>query len=238
MTDAGRRLVGAGCFLAGLWVLVYWLWQPVRPTVSFAGEGEVAEPKPAPREASRGDDGPRGPQPVRDPLEIDQGSTTSSSPVSSPPPAALSPGPDLSQPPPGVPLFRDYTIREGDTFEAVALRELGSRRLADAIARANPLKDPRRLREGDVIRLPLDPANIQGGPPATPGQEVAPVREAVEAGWVTYTVEDGDTLSAISQLFYGTVRHANLIFEANRDQLRSVNSVRAGQVIRIPPRPE
>lgn len=229
MTDASRRLVGASCFLAALWVLVYWLWQPARPGVSFA-RADNAEPALTPDPGSA--DAPaiqeRAQTPaVRDPLDP-------SGPQAAPPAAPLSPGPSLLDPTPSVPVFRDYTIREGDTFESIAARELGSRALHEAIARANPLKDPRRLRVGEVIRLPLDPQNVQG-PGAAPG---SPVQEAVAQGPVTYTVEPGDSLSKISQLFYGTVRHADLIFRANRDVLRSVDDVRAGQVIRIPPRPE
>lgn len=240
MTDAGRRLVGATCFLAALWVMVYWLWQPSPPAISFERDPAHADPpatgwpatelnagasatRPAP------DVGPASPPraAIRDPL-----GPARTEPRQPPPRRGSEEAPD------STPGFRLYTVRAQETFESIALRELGSRSLAQAIARANPLKDPRRLQIGDVIRLPADPANIEGSPPV-PGTTApqAPSQQAASATSITYTVEPGDTLSEVSRLFYGTTRHAELIFEANRDRLRSINDVRAGQVIRIPQKP-
>lgn len=50
----------------------------------------------------------------------------------------------------------------------------------------------------------------------------------------TYTVQPGDTLSRISREVYGTTGRWTEIFEANRDQLPSQNSLRPGQVLQIP----
>ncbi len=49
-----------------------------------------------------------------------------------------------------------------------------------------------------------------------------------------YTVEKNDTLQKISQKFYKTTRKWQKIFEANRDILKNPNSIRPGQVIKIP----
>jgi nucleoid-associated protein YgaU len=49
-----------------------------------------------------------------------------------------------------------------------------------------------------------------------------------------YTVQAGDTLSRISQQVYGTSGRWSEIFEANRDQMASPNSLRVGQRLRIP----
>ena len=53
----------------------------------------------------------------------------------------------------------------------------------------------------------------------------------------TYTVRSGDTLSSIALMFYGDANEWRPIFDANRDQLPSADSLQAGQTIRIPPRP-
>jgi LysM repeat protein len=50
----------------------------------------------------------------------------------------------------------------------------------------------------------------------------------------TYTVEAGDTLSRISAKVYGSSNRWMDIFQANRDQLPSPNSLKPGQVLRIP----
>lgn len=49
-----------------------------------------------------------------------------------------------------------------------------------------------------------------------------------------YSVQEGDTLSRISQRFYGTNGRWREIFEANRDQLNSPNDLRPGQTLTIP----
>ncbi len=49
-----------------------------------------------------------------------------------------------------------------------------------------------------------------------------------------YTVQAGDSLSAIAERFYGRASEYNKIFEANRDKLSDANHVRAGQQLVIP----
>jgi nucleoid-associated protein YgaU len=50
----------------------------------------------------------------------------------------------------------------------------------------------------------------------------------------TYTVQSGDTLSAISRRMYGTPSRWIDIYQANRDRLSSESALRVGQEIRIP----
>lgn len=50
----------------------------------------------------------------------------------------------------------------------------------------------------------------------------------------TYTVQSGDTLSAISRRVYGTPSRWIDIYQANRDRLSSESALRVGQEIRIP----
>jgi nucleoid-associated protein YgaU len=49
-----------------------------------------------------------------------------------------------------------------------------------------------------------------------------------------YTVQSGDTLSAIAQRFYGKAGEYRRIFEANKDRLSDPDHVRAGQELVIP----
>ena len=53
----------------------------------------------------------------------------------------------------------------------------------------------------------------------------------------TYVVQSGDSLYAISRKFYGDSSRIDLIFDANRDVMRSKNSLSVGQKLRIPPVP-
>ncbi len=50
----------------------------------------------------------------------------------------------------------------------------------------------------------------------------------------TYTVESGDTLSAIAKRFLGNANNYMQIFEANRDQLSDPNKIKPGQILKIP----
>ncbi len=54
-------------------------------------------------------------------------------------------------------------------------------------------------------------------------------------GGQSYTVKGGDTLSKISQQFYGDSDEFMRIFYANRDQLKDPDKIQVGQELRIPP---
>jgi len=88
-----------------------------------------------------------------------------------------------------------------------------------------------------VVRIPLDPGNIQGvvegqSPPATPPRD--PASGTLPPGVVEYVVQRNDTLGRIAVKFYGTARAADRILEANRDHLSSPDRIRVGQTLRIP----
>ena len=51
----------------------------------------------------------------------------------------------------------------------------------------------------------------------------------------TYVVEPGDSLYAISQKIYGNSSYIDAIFQANRNTLKSKNSLRVGQTLNLPP---
>lgn len=54
------------------------------------------------------------------------------------------------------------------------------------------------------------------------------------AGQTTYTVQAGDTLSAIAKKFYGNANDYMEIYNANRDQLNDPDKIKPGQVLKIP----
>ena len=65
---------------------------------------------------------------------------------------------------------------------------------------------------------PAPTTGSSGAPPAT----------------VTYTVQPGDTLSAIAKKFLGNANEYMDIFNANRDQLNDPDMIKPGQVLKIP----
>lgn len=221
MDERSSRMFVGVCLLVLLWIGTYWLYDPGADAdemdISFAGSSEPEPeartmPPPVTREVVE-----PAPRPI----------------VEEPPP----------QPPQGVrvvpPQFREHVVRANESYESIARDELGSPTLWEAIARANPLKDPRRLKVGDVIRVPLDPANIQGvvvGDPVQGGDSSAQTPHA-EPVPVEYTIRAGDSLTKIAREYYGSVRFADLIFDANRDRLSSPDALSVGQVLRLPPAP-
>ena len=51
---------------------------------------------------------------------------------------------------------------------------------------------------------------------------------------LSYTVQSGDTLSALARKFLGSANDYMDIFNANRDQLTDPDKIRPGQVLKIP----
>ncbi|TVP77301.1 MAG: LysM peptidoglycan-binding domain-containing protein [Puniceicoccaceae bacterium] len=86
-------------------------------------------------------------------------------------------------------------------------------------------------------------SNVAVAPPrvqSQPTQPAASIRESSAQAPRpsdaprSYTVQSGDTLSAISNRFYGTPSRWIDIYQANRDRLSSESALRVGQEIRIP----
>ncbi|MCC6971410.1 MAG: LysM peptidoglycan-binding domain-containing protein [Phycisphaerales bacterium] len=240
MVQRPEKVAAGLLFLVGLWIAVYWLWEPNRPEISF-GHGpddmiaETSGTIPSPPttdqlQPPRFDQGVGAAPPKIDtgtlgPIKVDK----TTEPVLKDPPDKA----ESTQPQPAViaPEFEDYVVQKGDTFAAISTRFFGTPVHAQAIVRANPLMDPRRLMPGRTIRVPKDPANIQGKP-------VAPPAKGEEGHASVYVVQSGDTLSGISQRLFGSMKHADLIFQANRDRLSSPESLRVGQTLNIPPKPK
>jgi len=231
MESASGRLVAGLAVLVAVWIGAYWLYDPRKPgddsITRLATEGG---PLPAARHAR---------QPNPDGAADDRHVPTQLADQLNPPAVVPAkpepftvPSPPMGQapirPPVDKPEFEMYTVLAGDTFEKIAKRKLGSASLAVAIKQANPMKDPRRLRAGDQIRIPRDPSNVQGKPAASAPSESSE----------TYTVVAGDTLSGIAARLLGSAKHWQLILDANTGTLDSAERLRPGMKLRIPAKPE
>lgn len=227
--EAPNRLIMSMVGLAGLWVLVYWLW-PAQPAVRFAvaADGTRTEIVPA-SEASasasqktQGTDGvqSRGNEAESQPAENGAARQT----PTSPPTAIL------------VPRFRNYTVQAGDTLSAIAEKELGNAKLGSVIAQANQLMSPAHLKAGRVIRIPVDPSNVQGVAVQVSddgsSQRVATKTPTLPVA--EYVVRKGDSLAGISRRVYGSEKYADFLFEANKSTLTDASSIKPGQTLRVP----
>ncbi len=241
------KLAAAVATLVGIWIAVYWMWEPARakePSISFAAEPEdrgpgkpqkrteaaTAQPGGGNRAAPRVPEGAATPKPGGERPAPVSGAAVPGEPGTGT--TGKTGGGEGGKPPVVVnpPKFEDYRVLPGETFETIAKKRYGSSAMQSAIARANPFVDPRRLKPGRVIRLPVDPGNIQG--------TVERSSPAVRGDYKTYKVEEGDTLSGISKKYYGTTALARRIYEANTDRLKNEHDLKLGLELLIPPPPD
>ncbi len=227
MDERTSRIFIGFCMLALVWIGVYWMWQPSRdndtPKITFEQLPEnptQSQPEPDPAPIVTND---------RNPTVIDQTRIAQQAGT-----AQENTGPTLR-----APEFVEHTVGPHETMERIAQRYFGASNQWGIIARANPFVDPQKLRQGMVIRIPKDPTNIQGrvaGRETEPGviENHTPAASAV----IEYVVRPGDSLSKISLNIYGSSRHARLIFESNRDVLKSMDDISVGQLLKLPPLPE
>ncbi|MBI1375764.1 MAG: LysM peptidoglycan-binding domain-containing protein [Phycisphaera sp.] len=148
-------------------------------------------------------------------------------------------------PHPAAPTTRSYEVQKGDTLGAIAEKQLGTVKHLPDILKLNPGLDPRKLRVGQSITLPIlgdtpAPADTLGAlkPHSAIVTPPAAAKPAPAAPLKTTTVEKGETLGHISQRVYGTVRYWKNILDANHDTLKDPKHLRVGMTLKIPPKPE
>ncbi|HEX6135007.1 MAG TPA: D-alanyl-D-alanine carboxypeptidase/D-alanyl-D-alanine-endopeptidase [Longimicrobiales bacterium] len=158
---------------------------------------------------------PLGAPPARpSPVERAPGTLPQAGPVPAPVP-----------PPEAMPDVRMHTIRSGQTLSHLA-SQYGV--TVAAIERANPGVNPRRIRVGQSVRIPVPGASATVGqaPPRAAPAEVVPAQTAAER---THTIRSGDTLDAIARR-YGTSVSALQSANPGLDPRRLM----PGQTVRIP----
>jgi nucleoid-associated protein YgaU len=148
--------------------------------------------------------------------------------------------------------FMLYKPVQGDTWPALAQRFYGDPGYVANLRAANdgmgdtldpvqeilvPVYD---FQVGTTGAAPAG-ADLAGATPADSGAIVrsSGTPPAVNASGAvqTYEVKDGDNLSRISKLVYGTTTGWEAIYEANRDQLSSPDKLKVGMKLKIPAAP-
>lgn len=231
----GTTRIGIACLsLVVLWIVVYWVTpapqatqdpprvtyqRPVETLIVPENEEPARTDETVPTSSQTPPDTPSQPD---QPRGENSSTGTTDDTANQPRPGRIIP-----------PTFVDYTVREGDNAWTIAERFYGSRDQWAAVLLSNPTVDTRRLfRVGRVIKLAEDPRNIQGiregeTPPDAPRME-----------YIEYRVEQGDSLSAISQAIYGRAALWRLIQSANADQVNPEGTnLRPGMILKIPPPP-
>ena len=93
-----------------------------------------------------------------------------------------------------------------------------------------------KARIGLPLSEPLPPGQIRSLRSPSPAQPETTMPKPATAP-KNYVVQKGDSLYSISRKFYGDSSHIDRIYQANRDVMRSKNSLQVGQALKIPPLP-
>jgi nucleoid-associated protein YgaU len=144
-------------------------------------------------------------------------------------PVALTPTPPAkSTTSAAAPAGAEYTVKSGDTLEAIARAQLGDGQKWRAIVEMNPGLDPKALKVGQKLKMPA-------GGTATAKESSAPTSGAANSATNTYTVQKGDTLVAIARKFYGGDSDWKRILDANSSVLKGdAAALRPGMKLTIP----
>jgi len=125
-------------------------------------------------------------------------------------------------------VFKDR-VRAERYYRLFLEREPSGERARQARRWLSPAPTP-----APVSRAPTPPPPpVPPRPTRTPRPSVPPRPPVFE----TYTAVRGDTLAAIAGKVYGDRHLWSRIYQANRDLLPHPDSLRPGQVLKIPPRP-
>ena len=131
-----------------------------------------------------------------------------------------------------------HIIQPDETISTLADRYYGDYRKFHLIAEYNELEDATKVTVGEEIKIPV----LEGMPiMAAPEQIQTETGEAPESmpgeiitvkSYVTHTVQPGESLSKLAQMYYGDYKKFDLIVKFN--SLEDATSVQFGQQIRIP----
>jgi hypothetical protein len=111
----------------------------------------------------------------------------------------------------------------------------GNRGLVKGEVPRDDIKDRKTTRPIKVLELELPVLKKYSVPP--PSQIREPVQTKEEPTitvFEEYKVQQNDTLQKISQKFYNSINKWSRIYDANRDVLKSPDSIYPGQTLKIP----
>ncbi len=120
--------------------------------------------------------------------------------------------------------FFEHEVQRNDTLSSISKKFYGSTIHWKTIEKANPGIDPKKLKVGDVVRVPRKPDSIIN--PSSTVQSTGTER--------THEVRKNDSLRKISRIYYGTESKWKTVLEANKDKISDPRRLAIGTVLVIP----
>lgn len=122
-----------------------------------------------------------------------------------------------------------YTVKQGDTLGKITANFYGSNAQRHALQKANA--EAFKATKGKLV-----PGMVLVLPEKLGKDTLIPAPVAGE-GETLYEIKYGDTLGKIAKATYGVTGDYKLIYERNKDRLKSANMIYEGQVIVLPVKP-
>jgi tetratricopeptide (TPR) repeat protein len=117
-----------------------------------------------------------------------------------------------------------HTVQKGESLSIIAKNYYGDFRKFDVIARYNNIKDATKVRPGQTLRIPTLAG--MAAPAAPAGIDAKPT------GFVWHTIEPGQSISRLAQLYYGDFKQFHLI--ARYNGMEDATRVKVGDRVKIP----
>jgi GH25 family lysozyme M1 (1,4-beta-N-acetylmuramidase)/nucleoid-associated protein YgaU/pimeloyl-ACP methyl ester carboxylesterase len=124
-----------------------------------------------------------------------------------------------------------HTIQSGDSLSQIALDRMGdsSEAAYNFIAQHNGIADPNLIYAGQVIEIPTEVSA-----PTTVSEPSTGDTSANTDGWELYTVQEGDSLSAIAQARTGNASDYQMIVNYPENDIPNPDLIYPGQQIWVP----
>ncbi len=118
-----------------------------------------------------------------------------------------------------LPVKARHRVKKGETLSVIAKRYKST---VKAIARTNGIKNPRKIRTGQVLKIP-------GGYVAVAQKTSRKSEASSDSGVKTHPVKQGQTLSSIAKIYNTSIKSI-----ATLNAISNPRKIKAGQVLKIP----
>jgi nucleoid-associated protein YgaU len=150
--------------------------------------------------------------------------------------------------------FVQHRVKRGESLSDIAQQHLGNPNRFPEIFNLNrsDLRNPNDLRIGMMLKVPVPPEPQTPTPaspsvpvapaapvasvPAAPAAPATPTLSPLPVHYTQYTVQRGESLSAIALNQLGDSERYMEIFNANTDRLKSPDALKPGMTLNIPVR--